>query len=201
LKDECDYAIIAMGAWSASLNSWFKYEMPSKSEISIQLPITGSRAHSVVFQPPEELRADNPISAHALFAKVVFDGSAKELELYPRPNGLMYVCGEGDGVALPYSADMIKPNLAATKTLAKLAKRLVPILSKYELIKEQACYLPYSETGSPLIGHLPFFENLLVATGHSCWGILNAPATGLSIAQLILTGRSSIVDLAPFKLK
>ncbi|KAJ9066837.1 hypothetical protein DSO57_1005503 [Entomophthora muscae] len=190
-----------MGAWSASLNSWFKYEIPPNRDIDIELPITGSRAHSVIFQPPEQILADNPISAHALFAKAIIKGSAKELELYPRSNGHLYVCGEGDGVALPYSADLIKPNLTSTKNLIRFAQTLVPILSEYEIIREQACYLPYSETGSPIIGHLPFFENLLVATGHSCWGMLNAPATGLSIAQLILTGRSSIVDLTPFGLE
>ncbi|KAL9273502.1 putative oxidoreductase TDA3 [Drosera capensis] len=37
-----------------------------------------------------------------------------------------------------------------------------------------------------------------VATGHSCRGILNAPATGAALAELILNGRSSIVDLSPF---
>ena len=32
----------------------------------------------------------------------------------------------------------------------------------------------------------------------SCWGILNAPATGEALAQLILDGKASSVDLAPF---
>ena len=37
-----------------------------------------------------------------------------------------------------------------------------------------------------------------VATGHSVWGILNAPATGEAMADLILDGRSGALDLSPF---
>jgi glycine/D-amino acid oxidase-like deaminating enzyme len=37
-----------------------------------------------------------------------------------------------------------------------------------------------------------------VATGHSVWGILNAPATGEAVSELILDGVSRSVNLAPF---
>lgn len=37
-----------------------------------------------------------------------------------------------------------------------------------------------------------------IATGHSCWGILNSPATGAALAELIVDGKASIVDLTPF---
>jgi glycine/D-amino acid oxidase-like deaminating enzyme len=36
-----------------------------------------------------------------------------------------------------------------------------------------------------------------VATGHGPWGILNAPATGQALAELITAGASS-TDLRPF---
>lgn len=39
---------------------------------------------------------------------------------------------------------------------------------------------------------------LCVTAGHSCWGILNGPATGKALAELICTGESQCVDLAPF---
>ena len=31
--------------------------------------------------------------------------------------------------------------------------------------------------------------------GHSCWGILNGPATGLVMAELIAEGKASSVDI------
>jgi glycine/D-amino acid oxidase-like deaminating enzyme len=39
-----------------------------------------------------------------------------------------------------------------------------------------------------------------VATGHSVWGILNAPATGEAMAGLILDGTAHTLDLSPFSL-
>ena len=39
-----------------------------------------------------------------------------------------------------------------------------------------------------------------MATGHSVWCILNAPATGEALVELIAEGVSSITDLTPFDL-
>jgi glycine/D-amino acid oxidase-like deaminating enzyme len=35
-------------------------------------------------------------------------------------------------------------------------------------------------------------------TGHNVWGILNAPATGDALAELIVDGTSRTTDLTPF---
>jgi glycine/D-amino acid oxidase-like deaminating enzyme len=37
-----------------------------------------------------------------------------------------------------------------------------------------------------------------VATGHSVWGILNAPATGEAMAELIVDGSARTIDLGAF---
>jgi len=52
--------------------------------------------------------------------------------------------------------------------------------------------------GLPLIGAVPDAKDAYVATGHSVWGILNAPATGEAMAELILDGKARTVDLSPF---
>jgi glycine/D-amino acid oxidase-like deaminating enzyme len=49
-----------------------------------------------------------------------------------------------------------------------------------------------------LIGRVPGVEGAYIATGHSVWGMLNAPATGEAMAELILDGAARTVDLAPF---
>jgi hypothetical protein len=49
-----------------------------------------------------------------------------------------------------------------------------------------------------LIGALPGIDGAYVATGHSVWGMLNAPATGEAMSELILNGAARRVDLAPF---
>ena len=37
-----------------------------------------------------------------------------------------------------------------------------------------------------------------VATGHGVWGILNGPATGEALAELIVDGAAATVDISPF---
>jgi glycine/D-amino acid oxidase-like deaminating enzyme len=49
-----------------------------------------------------------------------------------------------------------------------------------------------------LIGAVQGAGGVYVATGHSVWGILNAPATAEAIAELILDGAAREIDLAPF---
>ena len=50
----------------------------------------------------------------------------------------------------------------------------------------------------PLIGAVRTLAGAYVATGHSVWGILNAPATGEAMAELIAEGGARSVDLSPF---
>jgi glycine/D-amino acid oxidase-like deaminating enzyme len=45
---------------------------------------------------------------------------------------------------------------------------------------------------------VPGVDGAYVASGHNVWGMLNAPATGEAMAELILDGAASHVDLAPF---
>jgi len=55
-----------------------------------------------------------------------------------------------------------------------------------------------TQDGLPLIGKVPRSEGLYIATGHNVWGILNAPATGEVMAQLIAEGATRNVDISPF---
>jgi glycine/D-amino acid oxidase-like deaminating enzyme len=45
---------------------------------------------------------------------------------------------------------------------------------------------------------VPGVDDAYVATGHSVWGMLNAPATGEAMAELVLDDRTQRVDLSPF---
>ena len=62
----------------------------------------------------------------------------------------------------------------------------------------RACYLPTLNIGArsdPLVGQTEL-AGLVLATGHSCWGISNAPATGKAISELIIDGKVSCMDVA-----
>jgi glycine/D-amino acid oxidase-like deaminating enzyme len=41
-------------------------------------------------------------------------------------------------------------------------------------------------------------QGAYVATGHSVWGILNAPATGEAVVELVTEGATRTLDLSPF---
>ena len=55
---------------------------------------------------------------------------------------------------------------------------------------KQACYLPsVTGGGGPLIGKTGI-NGLLLATGHTCWGVQNSAATGKLISEFIFEGEA-----------
>mmetsp|Transcript_25567 Transcript_25567/g.60255 ORF Transcript_25567/g.60255 Transcript_25567/m.60255 type:complete len:467 (+) Transcript_25567:267-1667(+) len=65
---------------------------------------------------------------------------------------------------------------------------------------EQACYLPSTVDGVPMMGEVPGAEHpgTYVCAGHTCWGILMGPASGEAMAHEIVTGRCPHVNLKLF---
>lgn len=60
------------------------------------------------------------------------------------------------------------------------------------------CYRRITRDGLPLVGRVPGVESAYIATGHSVWGVLNSPATGEAMAELIADGTTRAIDLSPF---
>lgn len=178
-----DIIVVAMGAWSGKAEAFFPR--------CKNLPrIRGSRAHSVV------LEADVP--AEAMFTRYVdTSGRSKEPEIYPRPDGTVYVCGEGDDEPLPDDPKDVAVRPGACEKLHSMVGDMSSVLKEAHINQRQACYLPCSPDGNPIIGKFPLYEGAFVATGHGCWGILNAPATGKCLAQLILD-KTTDIDIRPF---
>ena len=82
--------------------------------------------------------------------------------------------------------------------LQAICERLSPVFRAEKIIARQACFRPVTQDGLPLIGKVPQIEGAYVAAGHSVWGILNAPATGEALAELIAEGVARTTDLTPF---
>ena len=92
----------------------------------------------------------------------------------------------------------MRPDAGALERLERMCSAISPVLASSKILARQACYRPVTRDGLPLIGRLPGVEDAYVATGHSVWGILNAPATGEAMAELIADGAARSVDLSPF---
>jgi len=67
-------------------------------------------------------------------------------------------------------------------------RAISPALAAAPIRARQACFRPITEDGLPLLGPVPGVAGAYVATGHNVWGMLNAPATGEAMAELILDG-------------
>ena len=179
-----DIVIIAMGPWSGSAVQW-----------GIRVPrIQGRRAHSIILQPSVP-----GIGAHGLFVDYSPKSSSDiSCEVYPRANGEVFVCGMSDHVSLPEKPEDVTTKDSASQGLETIARAVSSHLQKATVLLRQACFLPTSPDGLPVIGKIPDSEGIYIASGHSCWGILNAPATGFALAELIVTGRCEFLDLTPF---
>ena len=130
----------------------------------------------------------------------LFLSSMKSPEVYPRPDGTVYMCGgcSSDHVSLPRDPARVECDQATCDQIKVSAGHVSEALARASQYTPSACYLPHSADGVPLIGHVSNVSGLIVAAGHSCWGILQGPATGEAIAELIVHGKSSHVDLGPF---
>jgi glycine oxidase len=82
-------------------------------------------------------------------------------------------------------------------SLRRLARTLVPALGRAEVVSAWAGLRPGSPDGLPIIGPLPGWQGLSVASGHFRNGILLAPITGRLLAQA-LAGQPTDLPLAPF---
>jgi glycine/D-amino acid oxidase-like deaminating enzyme len=179
---EGDAVVIAMGPWSVLAAQWLP--LP---------PVFGLKGHSLVFDtgpaiPPEALFLEYEESA----------GTILSPEIFPRADGTTYVCAISSDTPLPTDPDLVVPDDGAINRLKALCTRISPILASSRILSSQACFRPVTADGLPLIGGISAAPGAYVATGHSVWGILNAPATGEAMAELILDGATRTVDLAPF---
>jgi glycine/D-amino acid oxidase-like deaminating enzyme len=179
---EGDAVVIAMGPWSILATRW------------LPLPaVFGFKGHSLVFQTGEA------IPAEALFLEYQeASGEVLTPELFPRADGTTWVCAVSSTASLPVDPASVAPDEGAHARLEAMCRNVSPALAAAPIMARQACFRPVTEDGLPLMGRVPAVEGVYVATGHSVWGMLNAPATGEAMAELILDGAARQVDLAPF---
>jgi glycine/D-amino acid oxidase-like deaminating enzyme len=179
---EGDAVVIAMGPWSNLAAEW------------LPLPaVYGLKGHSLVFD------TGTSVPAEALFAEHQgLDGVLSAPEVFPRNDGTTYVCAISSETPLPVDPANVAPDPGAIERLEGICRSLSPILVKAKVMAAQACYRPVTSDGLPLIGRVAGLGNAYAATGHGVWGILNAPATGEAMAELILDGAARTVDLSAF---
>jgi glycine/D-amino acid oxidase-like deaminating enzyme len=179
---EADAVVVAMGPWSILASRW------------LPLPaVLGYKGHSLVFE------TGATIPAEALFLEYrEASGEILTPELFPRADGTTWVCAISTTGPVPIDPADVAPEEGAHARLEALCRKISPALAAAPIKARQACFRPVTVDGLPLIGAVPGVDGAYVATGHSVWGMLNAPATGEAMSELILDAAAGQVDLAPF---
>ena len=177
-----DAVVIAMGPWSTF------------EALGLEVPkVYGLKGHSLVYE------TGSRIPAEALFLEYRdTSGANYSPEVFPRADGTTYVCAISSESPLPLDPTDVTPDPGAIECLEAMCAKLSPILATSRIIARQACYRPVTQDGLPLIGAVQDLQGAFIATGHSVWGILNAPATGEAMADLIIEGSAKTVDLSSF---
>jgi len=194
IRIPADIVVLAAGPWTQDL-------FPSA-------PMSALRAHSVTIKPTRQL------SGYCLFTEISMPFTKETSspshegtgmvptrvvgpEIYSRLNEV-YVAGEGDrAVPLPPSTDEVEVDRAACQLIEDAVMSVSEELKGGIVTARRACYLPTVDlpSGNPLVGRT-WIDGLLLATGHSCWGINNAPATGRLISEIIFDGDATSADIS-----
>jgi glycine/D-amino acid oxidase-like deaminating enzyme len=167
-----DVLIYCCGPWSANV-------------------VLGVKYHSVIVP-----------TTRVLSQAVFFQGHHGDPEVYVRPDQTAYCTGFPDPAItvteLPgqeqVRPDRIQTILQAVQACSGGSSCDDLLLDQNDAHITQACYLPTTDDGLPIMGQLG--DNIYIATGHSCWGILLGPATGEWMASLVAatTGNNSTMS-------
>ncbi len=158
--------ILATGSWLGRLSHFFGYEIPME-------PIRGQL---LILQMKERI-LPMPVTV----------GGAEYYYLVPKQDQCLYA-----GTTLEKAGF---DSVTTEESLAKIASEvteLVPSVSALPVRGSWAGLRPATPDDLPVIGRIPRFQNLWAGGGHYRKGILLAPWTGQTMADLILNRKPTI---------
>src|SRR6266566_3992997 len=161
----CNQLIIAAGAWSAHCGTW----------LDVTLPVRPVRGELIAFQQP------SPPVQHIIFDEGVFD---EDIYLEPKPNGTLVVGATKAEVGYNTSV-----SLEGALHLRTIAVQIMPTLAHCSTQRMWAGLRPKTPDSRPLLGPIPSWENVTIASGHGGFGILLSTITGETISELVTTGQ------------
>jgi len=160
----CRQLIIAAGAWSARCGTW----------LGVTLPVRPVRGELIALQQP------SPPVRHIIFDEGVFD---EDIYIAPKPNGTMVVGATKADVGFDTSV-----SAGGVLHLLTVATQLLPALAYCSIQHVWAGLRPKTLDSRPLLGPIPSWENVVIASGHGGFGVLLSAITGEVIAELVTTG-------------
>jgi glycine oxidase len=171
---EATSVVLAAGAWSGQIEGLPRV-LPIRP-VKGQMFAVDSRARAGE-EPALQLR------------RVIY---APQCYIIPRDDGRILVGATVEDVGFRKGAT--PRGIAA---LMNAAARVVPGLADLPLVETWAGFRPATPDDLPILGLDPELRGLVYATGHYRNGILLAPVTAFTVAELITHGRSG-VDISAF---
>jgi len=158
--------VLCGGAWSGVISRW----------LGLSLPVTPLRGQALTLGSQSPLPLRHTIYAHSGY-------------LVPRARRIKELLFEEIYVgATEESVGFDAENTAGgCASLLNMAIALAPSLAAMPISTHSVGLRPVSADGLPLLGRVPGWDNVHVATGHGRNGILLAPITGSLMASSILT--------------
>lgn len=120
---------------------------------------------------------------------------------YFRPDGAdKFLVGDFHGER-PVDPDNFpqRPSEAELEPLIERAARRVPKLANAEVMRGVTGVYDMTPDSRPLLGAVPGIGGLYVCAGFSGMGFKISPAVGLVMSELLLDGRSTTMDISPFR--
>lgn len=167
---DADHTVIAGGAWTPF----------TAQRLGVSLPIYPMRGQILALH-----------TVPTPFQHIIF---GNEIYLAPKADGSV-VAGA------TYEEAGFDDRLTAEGVgwLLTTAPTLLPSLAQATFRQAWVGLRPASRDGLPLLGAVPGWEGITVATGHTAEGVLLSPATGKLMAQHV-RGEPAELSLAPFSL-
>ena len=177
----CGAVVVAAGSWSQAFTPWLGFPVPVR-------PMKGERL--LLNYPGEPLP--------------VLISSPKRGHMISRLDGLTSVGSTGgrdyDQRELFAGEEFDRqPTEGARLELLQRAIDVLPDLERAELVQQLAGSRPLSPDSKPIIGPVPGWDGILLATGHTTKGIHLGPITGRIIADYVCRGATEVVsDMSEF---
>src|SRR6478672_11994992 len=185
---DCERVVLAAGAWSATV----------AASVGIDLPVKPQRRQIVWAEAPEPLPADLPM---------VID--LKDGFHFRRARDFTHGAAAQDPRAVLFAyADPEEPVSFSTKfddefllKVGDLAGYRAPFLNGSRIVYDRCRAGLYENTPDhhPILGGCDI-EGLYFACGFSGHGVMHSPATGRALAEIMLDGEASFLDVSRLNL-
>jgi glycine oxidase len=159
--------VLAAGPWTANLTE----------RLGSRVPVRPMRGQMLALGPAVDLN-------HVIWGEKAY--------LVPRENRLTFI-----GATVEDAGFRKRTTVRAIDRLRRGAIEMIPALQLARTASTWAGLRPGSPDGLPIMGRLPGWSNVWVATGHFRNGILLAPISGKLMADSILAG-VPVPSLGPF---